>query len=241
MLCRNIANICAAHGDTSAADIPKGCNEFCNRRLAAAGWADQCVDGSLAEGKVDTVQHLGIVVAEVNIMQFHCAALRCFRIRFGAGQRPGGQNVRHLADDRTDLRKIVGELHAADDRRNKTHRKDDNDNEFFRRQRSVFQQQPANGQHAQERRRHNVHGKGEKEVALVHPVYVALRTLLGGRNKLFIAAFRLAEHFNDLDAADVFHRRIVQSVGSRDGAGVILIIARHHEHEENHTERECDE
>ena len=147
MLRGNIADIHAAHGDTAAADIPEGCNQLGNGGFAAAGWANQCVDRSLAESNVNAVQHLGVVVAKVNVTQFHGAALRCLCVRFGAGQFRSSQNVRHLTDDGVHLGQIVCELHATDDGRDQSHRKNNNENEFLRRQRSVFQQQPADGQH----------------------------------------------------------------------------------------------
>ena len=75
-------------------------------------------------------------------------------------------------------------LNAADDGRDKPHGENHNENEFLRRQRPVFQQQPADGQHAQECRGHDVHGKGEVEVALVHPMFNAqnrIRQLMAER------------------------------------------------------------
>ena len=126
------------------------------------------------------MQHLGIAVAEMNAVQFNGAALRRLHIRFRAGQLRRGQNVRYLTDDRADLGQIVGVLHAADDRRDKSHGQDHDEDEFLRRQRSVFQQHPADRKHGQERCRHDVHCKCEIEVALVHPVDVALGTFSGG-------------------------------------------------------------
>ena len=174
-------------------------------------------------------------------MQLNGAAPWCLCVRFRAGQLRSGQDVRHLADNRADLGQIIGELHAADDGRDKPHGEDHNENEFLRCQRSVFQQQTADGEHAQKRRRHDVHGKGKVEVALVHPVDVAFGAFLCCGYKFLIAAFRLAEHLNDLDAADVLHCRVVERVGGGYSAGVILVVARHHQHKEHHTKRECDE
>ena len=88
-----------------------------------------------------------------------------------------------------------------------------------------FQQQPADGQHRQEGRRHDVHGEGEVEIALFHPVDVALCAVPGGGDERFIAALRLAEDLDDLDAADILHRRVVEGLGGRHGALVILLIA----------------
>ena len=55
MLRGNMADIHAAHGNTAAAHIPEGCNQLGNGGFAAAGRANQCVDGSLPESEVDTV------------------------------------------------------------------------------------------------------------------------------------------------------------------------------------------
>ena len=85
------------------------------------------------------------------------------------------------------------------------------------------------------------HGKGNIEIALVHPVDVALRALLCSPHKFFIAALRLAEYLDDFNAADVLHRCVVERIGRCDGAGIVLVIARHHEREEDHTQRKRDQ
>ena len=138
MLRGNIADIHAAHGDTAAADIPEGCNQLGNGGFTAAGGANQCVDRSLAESEVNAVQHLGIMISKVNIMQLYGAAARRLCVRFGAGELRGGKDIRHLTDDGSDLGQIVSELHAADDGCDQSHRKNDNEDEFFRRQCPVF-------------------------------------------------------------------------------------------------------
>ena len=186
------------------------------------------------------MQHLGIIISEADIVQLNGAALRCLRIGLRAGQLLRGQNIRHLRDYRPDLGKVVGELHTADDRRDEPHREDHDEHELIRRQRSVFQQQPADGKHCQERCGHDVHGKGEIEIALVHPVDIALGALPGGGDELLIAALRLAENLDDLNAADILHRRVVERVGRRHGAGIVLIVPHHHQHEKDHAERERD-
>lgn len=78
----------------------------------------------------------------------------------------------------------------------------------------------------QRRGGHDVHGKGEIEVALVHPVNVALGALPGSNYKFLIADLGFAEHLNDFDAANVLHRRIVQGVGGGHSAGVIFLMER---------------
>lgn len=78
--------------------------------------------------------------------------------------------------------------------------------------RFVFRKQPADGQHRQKRCRDDVHGKGKIDIALVHPVDVALRALLCSPHKFFIAALRLAEYLDDFNAADVLHRCVVERI-----------------------------
>ena len=51
---------------------------------------DQRVDRSFGEDQVNAVQHLGVIVAKVNVTQLHGAALRRFCVRFGARQLRGG-------------------------------------------------------------------------------------------------------------------------------------------------------
>ena len=145
MLRGDIADIRAADGNADAAYIPEGGDELGDCGFAAAGRPDERVDGSLAEGEIHAVQHFGFPIAEMNVAQFHGAALNRLRIRFRAGQFRRGQNVRHLPDDGADLGEIVGELHAADDRRDQPHGKEYDQHEFFRRQSAVFHQKPAMG------------------------------------------------------------------------------------------------
>ena len=61
---------------------------------------------------------------------------------------------------------------------------------------------------------------------------------MGRRDELFVTAFRLAEHLDDLDAADVFHRRVVESLCSGHHARVVFAVARHHQHEKEHAQRQ---
>ena len=141
--------------------------------FSAAGGAYKRVHRSLSEGKVHAVQHLGVVVAEMYVAQLHGAVLRRLRVRLRARQLRRGENVRHLRDDSAYLGEIIRELHAADDGSDKPHGEYYNDDEFLRRERPVLQQQSADGQHSQESRGHDVHGKGEVKIALVHPVDIA--------------------------------------------------------------------
>ena len=90
MLCGNAADVRAAHGDAAAAHIPEGGDELGNGGFAAAGGTDQRVDRSFREDQVNAVQHLGVIVAKVNVTQLHGAALRRFCVRFGARQLRGG-------------------------------------------------------------------------------------------------------------------------------------------------------
>ena len=64
--------------------------------------------------------------------------------------------------------------------------------------------------------------------------------ILGGGDELLIAALRLAEHLDDLNAADVFHCRVIERVRGRYCAGIVLIVPHHHQHEEHHAKRERD-
>ena len=61
---------------------------------------------------------------------------------------------------------------------------------------------------------------------------------MGRRDELFVTAFRLAEHLDDLDAADVFHRRVVESLCGGHPARVVFAVARHHQHEKEHAQRQ---
>ena len=80
-----------------------------------------------------TGEHLGFAVAEMHAAQRYRAVLRRFPVFKRSRKFRSGQDAGHLADDRTHLGQIVGELHAADQRSDKPHGKDYDQHEFFRR------------------------------------------------------------------------------------------------------------
>ena len=61
--------------------------------------------------------------------------------------------------------------------------------------------------------------------------------LIGVVYEALIAGFGLAEDLDDLDAADILHRRVVEGLGGRDRVLIKLRTARHHEHIAEHPQR----
>ena len=58
-----------------------------------------------------------------------------------------------------------------------------------------------------------------------HPVDEAVCPLLCGGDKICVAGFGLTEGLDDLNAADIFHSRVVQCLCGGDGALEFLVIA----------------
>ena len=82
VFCADFADVRAADCNCAAGYIPEGRNQLCNRRFSASRRTDERVDRSFAEGKAYPVQHLGVVIPKVNIVQRNGAALRrFFRLR----------------------------------------------------------------------------------------------------------------------------------------------------------------
>ena len=65
--------------------------------------------------------------------------------------------------------------------------------------------------------------------------------LIGVVDETLIAGFGLPEDLDDLNAADILHRRIIQGLGGRHGALVELRASGHHEHIAEHAQRHCCE
>ena len=90
--------------------------------------------------------------------------------------------------------------------------------------------QSANGENGYHCRGHDHHGKGKRQNARTHPVNVAVCRFIGVMHEAVIGAFRLAEHLDNLNAADVFDRRVIQRLCRRNRALVELRASRHHKH-----------
>ena len=56
-------------------------------------------------------------------------------------------------------------------------------------------------------------------------------------HEALIAGFGLAEDLDDLDAADILHRRVAEGLGGRNRALIELGAARHHKHIAEHPQR----
>ena len=61
--------------------------------------------------------------------------------------------------------------------------------------------------------------------------------LIGVVHEALVAGFGLAKDLDDLDAADVLHRSVVESLGGNDRVLIKLCTARHHEHIAEHSQR----
>ena len=94
----------------------------------------------------------------------------------------------------------------------------------------------ADGQNRKESRRHQDHGEGEGDHAGPHPVDEAVRGFVGVLHEPVVGAFRLAEDLDDLDPADVFHRRVVQRFCRLNRVRVEPPARRHHEDVAEHPE-----
>ena len=150
------------------------------------------------------------------------------------------QNAADLAKDRSHGAKVIRIAHQGNERRDDADRKYDHGHQVLRSQRSALYQQPADGQHRNHCRRHDHHGKGKGDDAGSHPVDVTVRRLIGVVHKAVIAGSCLAEGLDNLDPADVLHRRIVERLGGCDGALIEFSASRHHEHITEHPQRHCD-
>ena len=191
--------------------------------------------------QADTVEHFLVVIGEADVFQLDEVVRRQLFCAFRALHILAGQHLCHLADDGVDLRNVVGVGEGGDQRLHNAEGEDDDRQKCFRRQCAVHIEKAAHRQNAEKRGGKYRHARRLSEEAAAHPVDEAVRAFLCGGNKFCVAGLGLAEGLDDLNAADVFHSRVVQHLCRGDRALELLVIAAEHGRKAENTQRNDDQ
>ena len=187
------------------------------------------------------MQHLLVPVGKAHPFQRNGAVCRQLRGRSRALQLLLLQNVRRLAHDGAHLGQIVGIGKGGQQGLHHAEGKHDDRQKVLHRQAPVHIQQAAHRQHPQQRGGEDRHARRLAEQIAAHPVDKAVGPLLCGGDELGVAGLGLAEGFDDLDAADVFHGGVVQRLGGSNGALKVFLIVVEHGHQRRAAQRHHDQ
>ena len=209
--------------------------------FSAAGRPDQCVDRPRGNVQIDSVQYLLVVIGKADIFQLDGVVRRQLFRTFRTLHILAGQHLRHLTHDGRHLRDVIGVGKSGDQRLHNAEGQNNDREKRLRRQCAVHIEKAAHRQDAEKCRREYRHSGHLSEQTPAHPVDEAVRALFCGGDELCIAGPGLTKRLDDLNAADVFHSRVVQCLCRGDRALKLLVIAAEHGHKAENAQRQDDE
>ena len=209
--------------------------------LSAAGGAHKSIDCPRGNVQIDSVQYLLIVIGKADILQLDGVIGRQLFRGFRTLHILAGQHLRHLTHDGRHLRDVIGVGKSGDQRLHNAEGQNNDREKRLRRQCAVHIEKAAHRQDAEKCRREYRHSGHLSEQTPAHPVDEAVRALFCGGDELCVAGLRLPEGLDDLNAADVFHSRVVQCLCRGDRALKLLVIAAEHGHKAENAQRQDDE
>ena len=166
----------------------------------------------------------------------------------GQRNRPGGvdlflavQDGVYLSHDGAHLGEAVHEVHCRQQRAGNTQGEDDDGDERLHGQAAALVKEPAHGQDGDERRRGDCLGKGNGQLAALHPVVEVGGVGAHALGEFCIGVFPLIERLDDLDAADIFDDGGVHRLRDLYRPLVLLAVVLHHPHHQGHAHGDGDD
>ena len=235
---RQLADIHAAVSNNAFVHIPQRINEPCNGTLAGTGRTDDRMNLALPDLHVNTVENLLILVgklhtmkADVRALRFlceHCRPLHIFSL----------QDLRDFPEDRIHFRNVIHIGKSNHQRRHQSGRENNAGDKILRGEAAVFYQQKAHRKNSKERRRHERQRSRLPPDTFPHPSDKAVSSLSSRERKLLVGTSGFSESFDDLNAVDIFHSRVIQILCLLYRHIKLTLTLCHHHRRKNHTDED---
>ena len=138
------------------------------------------------------------------------------------------QNTLNFTEDGSHRSKVVRITHQGYKRCDDTDRENNDCYQILRRKRSTFYQKTADGEHGNHCGGHDYRGECKGENTGAHPIDIAVSGFIRIMHKAVVGTFCISENLDDLNAADIFNRRIIECLCGCNRALIKLRTALHH-------------
>ena len=236
---RQVFHIHPADGDTPAACVPVGGDEFGDGGFAGAGRPHQRSGRALPDVQRDAVQNLLIFVSECHIPQVNVQPIQFFSLR-GPLQIRLGQHSANFPGDGRNFGEIIGQKDRRYQWPHDTEGQDCNRDKIRGGQTAIPIKDTPNGQNADQHSGPNGHHQGGVPLRGFHPVQHEVRALPHGLRELAIGCCTLVERFYDLNAVDVLHRGGAHVLASLDHSTILFRVLFHLGHVTKHPDGDGD-